>query len=90
MGLSSAEQKNVRGIAQRLEPAVHVGKGGLTDTSLAQIDVALSRDGTIKIRFVQHDRKSRAALCRTIEEKTGADLCGTVGNTASFFRPKPE
>ena len=89
MGLSSAERKRVRGIAQRLEPAVHVGKSGLTDTCLEQIDSALSRDATIKIRFVQHDRKSRAALCTAIELKTGAELCGTVGNTASFFRPKP-
>jgi RNA-binding protein YhbY len=49
--LSSAEKKELRGIAQRLKPHVHIGKQGLSETVNAEIETALLKNGLIKIRF---------------------------------------
>ena len=49
--LSQAEKKELRGIAQRLKPHVHLGKHGLTDSVLAEIETALTKNGLIKVRF---------------------------------------
>ena len=67
-----------------------VGRQGLTDTVIAEISRALKRDGLVKIRFQGQDRDERNALVDRIAERTESTLCGQVGATASFYRPKEE
>ena len=87
--LTSAEKKKLRGMAQRLKPIVHVGKHGLTDSVLAEIETALTKNGLIKIRF-ESDREGVKTLCAEIPEQTGSECVGSVGKTAVFFRDMPE
>lgn len=87
--LRAAEKKELRGIGQRLKPQVHIGKQGLSESVLAEIETALTKNGLIKIRF-EADRDGVKALCQTIPEQTDSELVGTVGKTAVFFRDMPE
>ena len=87
--LTSAEKKKLRGMAQRLKPLVHIGKHGLTEAVLAEIETALTKNGLIKIRF-EADRDGIKSLCADIPEKTSAEFIGSVGKTAVFFRDMPE
>ncbi len=87
--LTAAEKKELRGIAQRLKPHVHLGKLGLSEPVLAEIETALNKNGLIKIRF-EADREGVKALCREIPEKTGSEFIGSVGKTGVFFREMPE
>ena len=87
--LSSAEKKELRGIAQRLKPQVHIGKQGLSETVLAEIETALIKNGLIKIRF-ESDRTQMKVQCSEIPGKLGCELVGSVGKTAVFFRDMPE
>ena len=87
--LTQAEKKKLRGIGQRLKPHVHLGKQGLTETVLAEIEMALTKNGLIKIRF-EADREGIKTLCTEIPEKTQSELVGSVGKTAVFFRDMPE
>lgn len=87
--LTAAEKKELRGIGQRLKPHVHIGKQGLSESVLGEIEMALTKNGLIKIRF-EADREGVKTLCQTIPEQTGSELVGTVGKTAVFFRDMPE
>ena len=87
--LTSAEKKKLRGMGQRLKPLVHVGKHGLTEAVLSEIETALNKNGLIKIRF-EADRESIKALSVEIPEKTGCELVGSIGKTCVFFRDMPE
>ncbi|MEC7609244.1 MAG: YhbY family RNA-binding protein, partial [Verrucomicrobiota bacterium] len=46
--LSSAEKKELRGIAQRLRPHLQIGKNGLSKPVLGEIEMALNKNGLIK------------------------------------------
>lgn len=87
--LTSAEKKKLRGMGQRLKPLVHVGKQGLTESVLAEIETALNNNGLIKIRF-ESDRAGIKTLGVEIPKKTGCELVGSIGKTAVFFRDMPE
>lgn len=87
--LTSAEKKELRGLAQRLKPHLHVGKQGLSETVLAEIETALTKNGLIKIRF-EADRVAIKAHCTEIPEKLGCEYVGGVGKTAVYFRDMPE
>jgi RNA-binding protein len=87
--LSSAEKKELRGIGQRLKPHVHIGKQGLSETVVAEIAMALSKNGLIKIRF-ETDRSAIKAYCSELCEKLGCEYIGGVGKVGIFYRDMPE
>jgi RNA-binding protein len=83
--LSSAEKKELRGIAQRLKPQVRVGKQGLSESVLSEIETALTGNGLVKIRF-ESGRDAMSEYCTEIPEKTGSEYIGGVGRVGIFFR----
>lgn len=83
--LSPAQKKYLRGLAQRMKPAVLLGKAGLTETAVQEIDTALARDELVKVRLPKTGEKD--ALCAKIAEETSSACAGGVGGTASFYRP---
>ncbi|WP_269525755.1 YhbY family RNA-binding protein [Coraliomargarita parva] len=87
--LTSAEKKELRGLAQRLKPHVHIGQKGLSESVLKEIDTALAKNGLIKIRF-EGDRNIIKEYCQAIPEKLGCEYAGGVGKTGVFFREMPE
>ena len=87
--LTGAEKKKLRGIGQRLKPHIHIGRQGLSETVLGEIEMALTKNGLIKVRF-EADRDGIKSLCSEIPEKTGSEFVGSVGKTAVFFRDMPE
>ena len=86
--LSSAEKKELRGIAQRLKPHLKIGKNGLSKPVLEEIEMALNKNGLIKIRL-ETDRKNIGSLCSEISEKTTSEYVGGVGKVGIFFRDMP-
>ena len=86
--LSSAEKKELRGIAQRLKPHLQIGKNGLSKPVLGEIEIALNKNGLIKIRL-ETDRKNIGSLCSEISKKTTSEYVGGVGKVGIFFRDMP-
>jgi RNA-binding protein len=86
--LSSAEKKELRGMAQRLKAQVHVGKNGLTENVLAEIGTALLKNGLIKVRF-ESDRSQHKELERDITHKLNCECVGSVGKSFVFFKEMP-
>jgi RNA-binding protein len=87
--LSGAEKKKLRGIAQLLQPRLHVGKQGVTSETLKELEIAFKKEDLIKVRF----SADRGAILRLIEEivKGTESFCVcNVGKTATFFRQKRE
>ena len=84
--LSSAQRKRLRGLAHGLEPMVMLGKQGLTDAVLAEIDGALAVHELIKLRFVAA-REEKRELAAEIEARLGCCCAGLVGHVAILYRP---
>jgi RNA-binding protein len=87
--LTSAEKKELRGIAQRLKPHIRIGKNGLGSAVLAEIEIALSQNGLIKIRF-DTPRETTKSLYEEIPTRTNSEFVGSVGRVGIFFREMSE
>ncbi len=87
--LSSAEKKELRGIAQRLKPHVHIGKNGLSETVTKEIEMALTKNGLIKIRF-ESDKAAMKQFQADIAESNQCEYIGGIGKVGIFFREMPE
>jgi RNA-binding protein len=88
--LTGAQKTRLRGLGQRLEPSLKLGKGGLTKEFFQELNRRLNADELIKLRFLGAERDERAALCLQIADEGRCICVGAVGHTALFFRQQSE
>jgi RNA-binding protein len=86
--LGSRQRRHLKGLAQRLDAAVHVGEGGIGEGVLRALDEALRHHELVKVRM--HRPADKRAMAVRLAEATGAELLALVGHTAVLFRANPE
>ncbi len=89
MTLTNTEKRDLKARAQRLEPVVKLGHGGMSEAFLQSLDTALTQHGLVKMKFSDH-KEEKKTLIPQMAEHTGSALVMQVGNVAVFYRPKPE
>ena len=89
MALTNKERAHLKARAHALEPVVHVGNAGLTDTVMAEIDRALTAHELIKVKVGTDDRAERVAIGDDICTRTGATAVHRVGKVVILWRPRP-
>ncbi|HSI13119.1 MAG TPA: YhbY family RNA-binding protein [Chthoniobacter sp.] len=87
--MTNAEKRDLKARAQRLEPVVKLGHGGMSDAFIRSMDEALTVHGLVKMKFADH-KEEKKELVPQIAERTSSAIVMQVGNVAVFFRPKPE
>ena len=88
ISLTGAQKSKLRGLGQKLEATIKVGKEGLTPAFFTELSRALRAHDLIKLRFVSDaDRTARAALTAQIESEGHCTCVGAVGHTALFYKP---
>ena len=65
-----------------------VGKNGLTDAVLSEIDISLNSHELIKIFIRAGNKNERYNLCLKIEQKLKAELMYQMGFIKVFYRAK--
>jgi RNA-binding protein len=83
--LSSSQRKWLRGQAHTLKPIVQVGKQGLTESVLRQVDEALSDHELVKVQAAA-PREEKEAMAERLAEELGADVAGRIGHIIILFR----
>lgn len=90
LNLTGAQKTHLRGLGQRLEPSLKVGKAGLTPEFFKELQRHLNGAELVKLRFLGADRTERATLCDQIADEGRCVCAGAVGHTALFYRPNPD
>ncbi|MEO6004205.1 MAG: YhbY family RNA-binding protein [Opitutus sp.] len=88
--LTGAQKSFLRGLGQKLEPALKLGKGGLTPAFYTELQKQLRAHELVKVRFLGAERDERTALCTQIADEGRCLNVGAVGHTALFYRRNPE
>ena len=88
--LTGSQKTHLRGLGQRLDPALKLGKSGLTPEFFTELQRLLNAHELIKLRFLGQDRDDRAKLCEQIADEGRCVCVGAVGHTALFYRQQPD
>ncbi len=88
LSLSGKEIRELKARAQLLQPAVRLGKEGLSAAFLAALDQALAHHELVKVKFDQF-KTERKQLAPQMAERTGSQFIWMVGHVAVFYRPRP-
>jgi RNA-binding protein len=78
----------LRGTAANIEPATHIGKNGVTDSLIEEINRQLKDNKLIKVKVLKSAIESmpREEIARLLAAKTGAELIDVRGNTVVLFK----
>lgn len=86
--LTARERAHLKARAHALEPVVHAGNSGVTDTLVAEVDRALTAHELIKMKVGTDDRADRVAIGDEICARTGAAAVHRVGKVLILWRPR--
>lgn len=82
------EKIMLRSKAKTIEPVVRIGKSGLTDSMIGEINKNLIKRRLIKIKLLKSpdERKEKEELIKSIMEKTQSELVDSVGNIIVLYK----
>ena len=88
--LTSKQRAYLRGLANTMDPIVHVGKGGLAATIVKQTDDALTARELIKGKVLETAPETAREAAEALAEQVGAEVVMTIGRTFVLYRRHPE
>lgn len=83
--LNSKQVQLLKKEAHDLEPVVHLGKQGVSDSLIQSVDEALDSHELIKVKFIDY-KAARKELSRQIADRVNGVLVTVIGNNAVLFR----
>lgn len=87
--LTGSQRKVLRGLAHSLQPLVQIGRQGVTEGLLAELDEALEHHELVKVRFQDH-QDEKTEICARIDDDLGCETVGRIGHVAILYRPAKE
>ncbi len=88
--LTGKQRQFLKGLAHPLSPIVRVGKGGVTDSVIAETRKSLESHELIKVRIDVDESRERKSLAERLATETDAQLAGTIGKIAILYRERDE
>jgi RNA-binding protein len=88
--LTGRQKRTLRALAHHLRPATTVGKQGVADTLVAQVEDNLLAHELIKVKVLKTCPLEPGAVAALLMERTGAALAQHLGRTLLLYRPHPE
>lgn len=89
--MTGKQRANIRAKANGLDPIFQLGKGGLNDNLVEQIDGALRTRELIKIRLLLDTcPEEPRAVADEIAARTSAEVIQVIGGVIVLYRYEPE
>ena len=88
--LTSKQRAHLKGLAHNLDPIFLIGKGGVTDTMIKEIDITIEKRELIKLKVLNNSAEDPREAGNQIAEKIGAELVQVIGGKFIIYRPSKE
>lgn len=86
--MTSKQRAYLRGLANSIDPIFQIGKSGLSENLLKQLDDALEARELIKINVLENSGEDVKSLGNTIANSINAVCVQTVGNKITLYRAR--
>ncbi|MBZ6528213.1 ribosome assembly RNA-binding protein YhbY [Aerococcaceae bacterium DSM 111021] len=85
--LNKAQIKFLRKYSHNLKPLFQMGKNGLTDVFIEQVDNAIEKRELIKFVILQNSDEDLDDVANKIADEIDGVIIQTIGSTAILYRP---
>lgn len=88
--LTGKQKRYLRKESHHLDPIFQIGKGGLNDNMIDQVQDVLEKRELIKIHILQNNMDDHKEVAESIAEQTGAELVQLIGNIIVLYKESKE
>lgn len=86
--MTSKQRAYLRSLSNRIEPIFQIGKSGVTDVLIEQLNNALEARELIKINILETVPSSKKDIAEEISLKTDSVLVQILGNKVTLYKPR--
>ena len=84
--ITSKQRATLRGMANKIPAILQIGKGGICDNFLKQVDDALEARELVKVTILETSLLDTKATCGYVAEKLGAEPVQAIGSKFVLYR----
>ncbi|MBR6729236.1 MAG: ribosome assembly RNA-binding protein YhbY [Clostridia bacterium] len=88
--ITSKQRATLRAMANPLPAILQIGKGGICDNLLRQIDDALEARELVKISILETAMLDTRSTCSLLAEELGAEPVQAIGSKLVLYRESKE
>ena len=88
--LTSKQRAQLRAIANSAETTLHIGKSGITETVVQQLNEGLTAREIVKGKVQENAPVTPREACDGLAEACGAMPVQVIGSKFVIYRPNPE
>ena len=88
--LTGKQRAFLKGLAMDLQPAVYIGKAGITDTVLKEIDDYLTAHELVKVKVQEGAETQPKEAANVTAAKLGAEYVQSMGRRFVLYRASRE
>ena len=88
--LTGKQRAYLKGLAMDLQPAVYIGKAGITETVLKEIDDYLTAHELVKVKVQEGSALSAKEAANAAAARLGAEYVQAIGRRFVLYRPSQE
>ena len=78
----------LKSLAHNMEPVMNIGKYGVNDETIRQLDLALEKRELIKIKILNNNLDDNKEIVDLVLQKTRAEFVQYIGNKFVIYRRK--
>ena len=84
--MTSAERAKLRSLAMNIEPTTHIGKNGIGDALLKQLDEQLETRELIKVAVLRNADFSAKEVAEELARESKAQVVQVLGSKITLYR----
>ncbi|ATW25471.1 ribosome assembly RNA-binding protein YhbY [Candidatus Formimonas warabiya] len=84
--LTGKQRRFLRAMGTGIDPIFQIGKGGMNENLLKQLDDALEARELIKVKVLANSEELPKEVAGEIADATGSELVQVIGKNMLFFR----
>lgn len=88
--LTSKQRSYLRSLGNEMEPILIVGKGGVTENVVEQLDQALTARELVKVRVLPHTEYDVKEIGETLSRETVSEIVQIIGRNILYYRTPSE
>ncbi len=86
MELTGKQRAQLRGLANRLEPVIQIGKDGIGENLIRQADEALEARELIKCKVLESAMMTAREACEVLSVRTRSEPVQVIGSRFVLYR----
>ncbi|ABW19289.1 ribosome assembly RNA-binding protein YhbY [Alkaliphilus oremlandii] len=88
--LTGKQRSYLKSIANGLKPITQIGKSGITDAFLEQLDLALNSREIVKVTILETSLLETKETANEVAQKVRAEFVQAIGNKFVIYRKNHE